>query len=359
MVRINRAFRWWFPATVLILTLGIVTPFQSLVVQAQEGGTRTEAVYYLDYRITPRTRLCLGQTLWVEAEVKLRPEFESERYYNGLPVSPLQQNITATAVNVQVLAPGEPIRAIESLRSQFSFNAIRAGTTSIEIAATAQNPSNPPIPPEFRYHRSVRIDVIPCQIHIDANALWVTTVSEANAVFRTEFHTVLSLDENETSASGEGYLAVYQRQTAIQWDIAVNRFRGCAPGHNTSTPVPGLNDVSIRADIVDPTDFIGADFINLSLEFSPQSGVHITETGCDGNVITMAPLPRDWVYRDNTPLDRTSWFGWGGRTFSVENKDDIRVPLTGGTVSVPLTLTTDRPGGGTITIMVTPAETSP
>lgn len=343
-------------ALLLLLSVSVVTTQN---VDAQTGPL-LQAAYYLDYRLTPGTRVCIGQSLWLEAEVKLRPELVVDAVYNGLSVSPRRQNVSATAINVQVLAPGgtNEMFASQSLRWHFRFDAVTAGTTSIEIDATAQNPSPSPIPPAFHYRRSVRIDVIPCQLYVEANALWVTTVSEANAVFRAKFEAILSLDENASSAPGSTAIAVYKGQAGIEWDIAVNRFRGCLPGHNTSTPVPGSTDVSITVQIINPALMLDPrpNDLDLFLEFSPQSGVHIVETDCEGNVIQMAPLPRDWVYRDNTPHDQTSWFGWWQRIFSVTSQDLISFPPNGGTMVVPLILNTGQDASGPITITLTPVQ---
>src|SRR4051812_39789393 len=73
---VHHAPRWLLPAIVLALALGLGTPFQSSVVQAQDGGSQTGQEATVSYQLAVDTgslnldRFCAGRI--VELPVNVR-----------------------------------------------------------------------------------------------------------------------------------------------------------------------------------------------------------------------------------------------------------------------------------------------
>jgi hypothetical protein len=340
LVAARHLSHWLFPVLILALVLGIGNTTPSSVIQAQSGGTRVSDVYYLDYRITPRTRLCFGQTLWVEAEIKMRPEWVIDANENGLPLSPRLQNITAPSINVQVLAPGGSPSVAGTFRSTFSYQAISPGTTSVEINATAQNPGYPPIPPTFSFHRSVRIDVVPCEYQVNISSIWETSMHGASTILIANAHNL-----RMTGPDGQNFTFEPPLEGApfLEWTWAMNRIRGCYAGSgNFDDRAP-----RITATIEDNNLVMTMNFSQVA---PPLAGYYnlLCRPYHSGEPCSDHPDGYCFILPEDRPLD---WF----EPQTLGEPERLLFPLNGGTLS-----TTHRinhswgSAGGPILITVRP-----
>lgn len=253
-----RAPRWLLPTVVLALALGIGTPFQSLVVQAQDGGTGSGArisahfVLQVDTSDPKLNNLCIGESVHLPVTVALETiEFTGggdvgSRTVRSADIDPVVANPSiVSAVRggfSSDAAPDAPFQTHVDLTGQ------ETGRTTITINATVQSDIvrtldeevSLPIPITSQARPvSVPVRVVPCEYRVTINSLWETSMHGAFTILIANVHNA-RLRSGQSSETLE-FEPPLEGPPFLEWTWVNNRIIGCwASGGHFTTHAPTI-----------------------------------------------------------------------------------------------------------------------
>ncbi len=318
------ARQWLLPAAILILALSVSTLPPASTVQAQDTGTGTGTAATVSYQLfypPDIRRICIGETKAANLAVVARVQVPGNSSVGTITTRGVR--VSASSDNPAILGVREAEAAVslpgETASIEYAFSGISAGSTSISIDAVVQG--NP-------LHQSVSVQVVPCENYtVDVNSTWLTTLSDATVLLDVTLHAVLSADANGVSTD----------YPDVQWDATVNRLKGCLPDHETFNTLRG-NGGSVQGEITNDA---------FSLTIAIRELIAGVLFACPGHII-------NYRVPSGCPYYLDGMCGWTNPnpTFAP-NSLTVRIPLNGGTITVPQRLTHSQgsaDGHATITL---------
>jgi hypothetical protein len=252
------SLRWLLPVAMVILALGIGNPFQSLVVQAQDGGRGTGAriraafVLQVDTSDPKLNNLCLGESVHLPVTVRLRTIETTGVGDTG------SFTVRSAAITTEVADPSI-VSAVQGgfssdpaadapFQTHVDLTGEETGRTTITINATVQSDVVQsldeevalPIPITSRADPvSVQVRVLPCEYRVTINSLWETSMHGAFTILIANVHNArLRSGQNSETLEFEPPLT---GPPFLEWTWANNRIIGCwASGGHFNTHAPTI-----------------------------------------------------------------------------------------------------------------------
>ncbi|MBA3869032.1 MAG: hypothetical protein H0X30_07755 [Anaerolineae bacterium] len=173
--------RWLHVFTMLILTLGIGSVFQT--VAAQPAGIPTTVTYIFNYGNT-KEALCLGEKVSYKVSIQARVVVQGDPDVSQYHVT--NATLTETVQNSNILkdsstiVPGLSPSNDEPFSQTYTFVAVGLGRTKIDLVGVVVTQSNNVVETEYTLHDTISVRVVPCRLKVITNARWNQSMGPAN-----------------------------------------------------------------------------------------------------------------------------------------------------------------------------------
>lgn len=325
--------------TLLSLMLGIA--FQSPLVQAQDNGGQTFAAYELVVVSPAQDRFCIGQNTPVVVKVQAHPLVIGGPGAGRVTVRNVAINATtqdssiATAEVVTGSAGNAPDVPFESY---LRVTGVGIGNTAVVVDITGGNTNRFGVASGFQLRKNIPVRVVPCEYKVTLSSFWATTMYSANVAIgarltNAPLTSTGGITFSDTSDQLDG-------RTNVAWSFMTNRLRGCEIGNDKFNE----QGTVMAGAIVDNELTVTITIHNLPTS----TNLYIN---CHRNLPSDRRIQSCEEYRDATCHPANE----GGQDWFIPAAIEVKVPVRGGTVNVPHSMTHSQgTANGFSTVTITP-----
>ena len=273
--RVRFAPRWLHVFTMLVLTLGMGSLFQT--VAAQPAGIPTEVTYVFNFGNT-KEALCLGEKVSYKVSIQARVVTPGDPDVSQYHVT--NATLTETVLNSNILkdvttvVSGSAPSNEEPYSQTYTFIAAGLGRTSIDLLGIVVTQSNKVLETEYRLHDMLDVRVVPCRLRVITNARWNQSLGPANVKAYAVVY------NGEMVGDANGY---YSGTAQVVWIVKAS-IPGCG---QTNTLKLGTVEMKGKMDLDEQ--------LHVDLDYQPLSGSEIINcpglgTGGGGVFAAASPL---------------------------------------------------------------------
>jgi hypothetical protein len=258
LTRAHFAPRWLFAYTVLILALGMGSRYQPAFAQDVPPTQPVIISYFLDLG-TPRTSICVGETVTYPVRVRARvlvpghPDAGLPRVLGAALTATtdntILRNVTPPENYVSITRPDTSLWLEEPLSMTFSFTGVAPGRTFIDFEGeVTMLPNLYPASNTFPLSYDFAVRVVPCNFKVVTISRW-TQVLIGGTVKATAI-----IYDGHMRGDEEGY---YAGEADVVWLVAAS-IPGCGYSNRLSVSKVTMRgrldmDNQLHVDLTFPT----------------------------------------------------------------------------------------------------------